>query len=75
MAIEYDQLGNVIQGSLGDLPPIPSKVMPAIGERIVPGVPEGAEPEMPEMPQVNFQDINGNLSKDDFVDGIWIESR
>lgn len=65
MPIEYDQLGNVIQGSLGDLPPIPSKVMPAIGERIVPGVPEGAEPQMPEMPQVTFQDINGNLSKDD----------
>ena len=65
MPIEYDQLGNVIQGSLGDLPPIPTKAIPAIGERIVPGVPPGAEPQIPTPPQVNFQDINGNLSKDD----------
>jgi hypothetical protein len=65
MPIEYDQLGNVIQGSLGELPPIPKVAMPTIGERIVPGVPEGAEPKMPEMPQVTFQDVNGNLSKDD----------
>ena len=78
MAIEYDQLGNVIQGDLGDsgltsgilgIPPMTSaaQTMVAIGERIVPGVPPGAERDEVEKksPQINFQDINGNLSKDD----------
>jgi hypothetical protein len=75
MAIEYDQLGNVIQGDQGDLPLTSrSSARPAgtvkssivdFGERAVPGVPEGAEPEIPEMPQVVFQDINGNTEKDD----------
>ena len=72
MAIEYDQLGNVIQGDQGDLPlssarPAGTVKSPIVdfGERIVPGVPEGAEPEEPLPPQTTFQDINGNLSKDD----------
>lgn len=35
------------------------------GERVVPGVPMGAEPEKPEKLEVEFLDINRNLSKDD----------
>ena len=76
MAIEYDQLGNVIQGDLGDpglasgklgLPPMDSamQAVPAIGERSILGVPPGAEPDKPEEAQILFADINGNLSKDD----------
>lgn len=75
MAIEYDQLGNVIQGELGNLSPMSkslglpttdaTKAMAALGERIVPGVPEGAEPQQPAPPETTFRDIKGELSKDD----------
>lgn len=67
MAIEYEQLGNV-EGAVPGTDiygnPTGSEEVP-IGERIVPGVPPGAEPIAPQAPQINFQDINGNLSKDD----------
>lgn len=66
MAIEYEQMGN-IEGAVPGTD-IYGNQMAAevpIGERLVPGVPPGAEPIMPNAPQVNFQDINGNLSKDD----------
>lgn len=66
MAIEYEQMGNIEGAVPGtDIYGNPTEAEAPIGERIVPGVPPGAEPKMPDAPQVNFQDINGNLSKDD----------
>ena len=66
MAIEYDQLGNVEGAVPGtDIFGERTIVDAPIGERKVPGVPTGAEPVIPDPPQINFQDINGNLSKDD----------
>jgi len=65
MPIEPDQLARQeFEKNYGTIRS-PLANMPAIGERIVPGVPEGAEPQMPPPPQTTFQDINGNLSKDD----------
>jgi hypothetical protein len=64
MATEYDQLSSDRRTE------IVRKRSPRLGastfgERVVPGVPEGAEPEKPEKLEVEFQDIKGNLSKDD----------
>ena len=70
MPIEYEQLGN-IEGAVPGTDiygnPTGSEETAPIGERIVPGVPPGAERDEVEKkpPQINFQDINGNLSKDD----------
>lgn len=70
MPIQYDELGNVIQGSDGTLGGTVGggrggQGGPSYGERAVPGIPEGAEP--PTTPQTNVivQDINGNIAKDD----------
>ena len=66
MAIEYEQMGNIGGAVAGtDIYGNSTEVEAPIGERIVPGVPLGANPPPPPPPQVNFQDINGNLSKDD----------
>jgi hypothetical protein len=66
MAIEYEQMGNIEGAVPGtDIYGNPTAAEAPIGERLVPGVPPGAEPIMPDAPQVSFQDINGNLSKDD----------
>lgn len=66
MAIEYEQLGNIEGAVPGtDIFGERTIVDVPIGERIVPGVPPGAQPVKPQPARINFQDINGNLSKDD----------
>lgn len=69
MPIEYDQLGNVIQGSLENLglPPLTdtAKSIVAMGERTVPGVAPGAELSIVPQPVVNITDIQGRQPFDD----------
>jgi hypothetical protein len=64
MATEYDQLSSDRRTEIVRKRS-PRLGISTFGERVVPGVPMGAEPEKPEPPEVTFQDINRNLSKDD----------
>ena len=66
MPIEYNEVENDTPENFGAIRS-PLTGTAAFGERIVPGVPNGAERDEVEKkpPQINFQDINGNLSKDD----------
>ena len=73
MPIEYDQLGNVIQGSLDNsnllgLPPMTKAAQDMVanmGQRVVPGVSPGAEKPIPPQPVVNVTDIQGRQPFDD----------